>query len=213
MQKPYVIPGMQEPVNGELDSCFANCLVLDIDCCPWKDFSVGVPVVRALIFHTDRNLYVRFNVENESVRAVELYDNGRVWEDSCVELFISFGNGYYNIEANCIGSVLMSHRVSRNESVEMCDDEVLGSIERHTSFPQKQALGSSDVDSWELTLKIPYSSFFKDDIVSLSGVTARMNMYKCGDKTPFPHYLSWKPIVTTSPDFHRPEFFGDVIFG
>ncbi|MBO7233161.1 MAG: hypothetical protein J6V16_08435, partial [Bacteroidales bacterium] len=25
-----------------------------------------------------------------------------------------------------------------------------------------------------------------------------------------PHYLSWQPINTEKPDFHRPEFFGTL---
>ena len=39
----------------------------------------------------------------------------------------------------------------------------------------------------------------------------RANFYKCGDKTAHPHYLSWSPIDTPKPDFHRPEFFGELI--
>ena len=40
----------------------------------------------------------------------------------------------------------------------------------------------------------------------------RGNIYKCGDRTAHPHYLSWAPIGTPSPDFHRPEYFGEVLF-
>ena len=36
------------------------------------------------------------------------------------------------------------------------------------------------------------------------------NFYKCGDATEMPHYLSWNPIQTERPDFHRPEFFGEL---
>ena len=38
------------------------------------------------------------------------------------------------------------------------------------------------------------------------------NFYKCGDKQVEPHYLSWNPVLTDNPDFHRPEYFGKVIF-
>ena len=34
-----------------------------------------------------------------------------------------------------------------------------------------------------------------------------MNLYKCGDNLSHPHFLSWQPIDTPQPDFHRPEFF------
>ena len=38
----------------------------------------------------------------------------------------------------------------------------------------------------------------------------RANFYKCGDKTAHPHFLSWSPVSTEKPDFHRPEFFGEL---
>jgi hypothetical protein len=38
------------------------------------------------------------------------------------------------------------------------------------------------------------------------------NFYKCADDTAFKHYLSWNPILTPNPDFHRPEFFGELRF-
>ena len=38
------------------------------------------------------------------------------------------------------------------------------------------------------------------------------NFYKCASGSSQPHYLSWNPINTEKPDFHRPDFFGKIIF-
>ena len=38
------------------------------------------------------------------------------------------------------------------------------------------------------------------------------NFYKCADGTDSPHYVSWSPIKTEKPNFHCPEFFGELIF-
>ena len=38
------------------------------------------------------------------------------------------------------------------------------------------------------------------------------NFYKCADGTDSMHFVSWSPIPTAKPDFHRPEFFGILIF-
>jgi hypothetical protein len=46
----------------------------------------------------------------------------------------------------------------------------------------------------------------------LAGVECRGNIYKCGDALPVPHYVSWRPIDTPDPDFHRPEYFGQIVF-
>ena len=48
--------------------------------------------------------------------------------------------------------------------------------------------------------------------LSLKGKTLRANFYKCGDKLQQMHFLSWNPIDVPKPDFHRPDFFGEVTF-
>ena len=41
---------------------------------------------------------------------------------------------------------------------------------------------------------------------------ARANLFKCGDDLSHPHFLSWRPIRTEKPNFHRPEFFDHIKF-
>ncbi|MBR5570284.1 MAG: hypothetical protein IKW10_05250 [Oscillospiraceae bacterium] len=50
--------------------------------------------------------------------------------------------------------------------------------------------------------------FSVDNILWLPDVGIRANCYKCGDLTPKPHYLSWNPVTSPNPDFHRPQDFG-----
>ena len=40
--------------------------------------------------------------------------------------------------------------------------------------------------------------------------TLRANFYKCADKTKRPHFVSWRPIDLPKPDFHCPQFFGEI---
>ena len=62
--------------------------------------------------------------------------------------------------------------------------------------------------AWSLELELPFALFCEGP-----GVPERLqcNFYKCGDKTDTPHFLSWNPVEVASPDFHRPEFFGELI--
>ena len=39
------------------------------------------------------------------------------------------------------------------------------------------------------------------------------NFYKCADETMNPHFVSWSPIDLPEPNFHCPEFFGNIHFG
>ena len=43
-------------------------------------------------------------------------------------------------------------------------------------------------------------------------LVAKGNFYKCGDMLSKPHFLSWNPIDTPSPDFHVPASFGLLTF-
>ncbi len=61
-----------------------------------------------------------------------------------------------------------------------------------------------------MTLVIPPEALFRHKITDWSGVEARINLYKCGDNLSHPHFLSWRPIQTDKPDFHRPEYFERV---
>lgn len=177
-----------------------------------KDFPYK-PFMEAFLWHDGKNLHIKYVVDEEDVAAKASGDNGEVWKDSCAEFFITFDDkGYYNIESNCIGKILMSHRTGRKENVEYASPEVLASIERTAScgshpFDTRKADGK-----WELKLTIPTAAFFKNNLAELNGVNARCNIYKCGDDLPKPHFLSWQPIHTPKPDFHRPEFFGEIEF-
>lgn len=140
-------------------------------------------------------------------------DNGRVWTDSCVEFFIAPDQGlYYNFETTCIGRLLLGARKSRTEA-EHASPETLGGILRRTSLPGEPFAEREGDNRWHVVLAIPPRALFRHRIEDWSGVEARMNLFKCGDELSHPHFLSWQPIRTEKPDFHRPEFFAQVRFG
>ena len=68
-------------------------------------------------------------------------------------------------------------------------------------------------DGWEIFYEIPASfvQLFVPDFALKPGAELRANCYKCGDLTPKPHYLSWNPVTSQTPDFHRPQVFGQMI--
>ena len=61
--------------------------------------------------------------------------------------------------------------------------------------------------NWRVILLIPFELMGLDP--GNLPASLRGNIYKCGDKTAHPHFLSWAPVGTPSPDFHRPEYFGE----
>lgn len=178
-----------------------------LDCVPWSAEFPYKPKVDFAVAHDGLRLFIRFDVEEKNVKAVTTKSNGPVWEDSCAEFFVRVPGSafYYNFETNCIGAGLAAKRTSRSDCVHFGEDK-MSQIVRRSSLP------FSPVDAgpgkWSLELEIPFALFCESEAVPQ---VLEANFYKCGDKTAEPHFLSWSPIDTPSPDFHRPEFFGRLI--
>lgn len=178
----------------------------------WKTYPYQ-PEVAFRIAHTDDAILLHYIVTENSVRAKYGEDNGSVWTDSCVEFFsIPAGDEiYYNLECNCIGTILLAAGPERNNR-EHASKEVTKQVKRWASLgrePFEERIGTC---TWEVALLIPYAVFFKHTIKSLDGMGINCNFYKCGDELQTPHFLSWNPIHTENPDFHRPDFFGLLEF-
>ena len=178
----------------------------------WPGMSTGLPLTCFRIGREDDRLLLAFEVKERQFRATEQEDNGRVWEDSCVEFFLQpgAGGGYYNLECNAAGTLLLAHGRGR-EGREMASMEVLASIARETRVEVTRR-GEEPLYRWSVFLDIPFSAFFRHRLAPRPGERMRGNFYKCGDKLPDPHFLSWNPVIAVSPDFHRPECFGELVF-
>lgn len=183
-----------------------------VACNNWAAAYPYAPQVRFAAGHDGKNLYLRFRVEEECTKAEIGEDNGAVWTDSAVEFFISFDEtGYYNFEFNCIGQALLGFRKTKPD-VTHAGKEIMERIGRESSLGRACFAERRGENRWELLVTIPTEAFFAHRFESLDGLRARANVYKCGDDLSKPHFLSWQPIRTEKPNFHVPEFFGDVEF-
>lgn len=181
-----------------------------VDQANWPDAFGYKPVCAGNIARYDGGLAIRFHVQGLDLRARNLEDNGRQWEDSCCEFFVlePDGSRYFNFEINCIGRILGAAGAGRHERVRQ-DPADLGRIRRITSLPLQAWSEADTLHTWDIAVLIPYDLFGADP--ACPPETLKANFYKCGDETAHPHFLSWNPIDTPQPDFHRPEFFGELI--
>lgn len=201
-------PGLDE-ISERLDSHEIRHPVGEAN---WIDFNYR-PEVRFTMGYTDNEILLKFFVKEEWFKAEKTLPNQMVCEDSCVEFFVSPADDgiYYNMEFNGIGTCLLGAGTGRGNS-RRADPEVVSKIRRLTSAGSEVIGLREGVFSWTITLAIPYDVFFRHKVTDLKGKTFRANFYKCGDKLPVPHYLSWNRVITERPDFHRPEFFGTLVF-
>ena len=162
----------------------------------------------AQVCYDEKALYVRLTAREENIRAEETGRIGVPSKDSCLEFFFSpmeDDTRYFNFEFNPALCMHIGFGNCRYDSARI--------------LPKPSANINPNVQrtnvGWELTYQISFEfikMFFKDFSV-YTGKKMRANFYKCGELTEVEHYFSWNSVDTPTPDFHRPEFFGELIFG
>jgi hypothetical protein len=184
----------------------------EIDTLNWAEYGY-CPQVQFRMAYCDSAFLLQYRVKEQTVRAVAAADNGEVWKDSCVEFFVTPANDgiYYNFEFNCAGVCLLAAGASRHGR-EAAQTATVSSIRRQPSLGADPFDERKSETEWDISLVIPYTCLFKHPGFSPAGKILRANFYKCGDDLTVPHFLSWNPIKTEKPDFHRPEFFGTLKF-
>lgn len=179
----------------------------------WPDSFPQKPEVTVEVSNDHESLFLKWHVKGEQLRAVTTQDQGPVWEDSCVEFFcqVQGDDHYCNFECNCIGAMVGSRRKGRAEEVVPFSPDEMGRIERKCTFPREAFEEKDGWFEWEVEERIPLDLIFQSPISNLQfPLTLKANFYKCADKTKRPHFLSWQPICLPKPDFHCPQFFGEI---
>lgn len=177
------------------------------------------PKTQARFAYDPRAVYVIFRVEDRYVRAVAKAHQDPVCLDSCVEFFFTPGRdpaaGYFNLEMNCGGTMLLAHQLlPRADSVSV-NDEDLERIQVAHSMDRIVDPEIVEPTTWTVEYRLPIELLakYRPGLERPApGVTWRANVYKCADKSSKPHWLTWAPVRHPTPDFHRPEFFGTFEF-
>ena len=161
---------------------------------------------RGQLCRDDENLYVHLRAAEREIRAENTRQLSPVWEDSCLEFFFKTGGSdiYFNFEINPNGCLCLQAGPARAGRFNIVREDAAAYFRIRTGRTE---------DGWEVFYRIPAAFLrlfcpgyrFEGEMYG--------NMYKCGDKTARPHYLSWSPIALDTPNFHCPEYFGKLIFG
>jgi hypothetical protein len=202
------IPSLDD-ISTKLDETGLKHRINNIN---WSDFPYK-PDVGFSIGYTDREILLKYYINEQYFKAEKTETNQMVCEDSCVEFFVSPADDgiYYNFEFNGIGTCLLGSGTGRTDSTRV-DPEIVSKIRRQTSVGGAPVKERKSPFSWTITIAIPKEVFFRHNIKELKGKTFRANFYKCGDMLPVPHFVTWNPVKTGKPDYHRPEYFGLVKF-
>lgn len=199
--REYIIVRRPEPMD------WANVPELEIDNVLW-DTEAGVRAWGQLCWDEEA-LYLRLRAREAHIRAEHPAEEklAAVCEDSCLEFFFSPAPGdarYFNIEYNPNACLYLGFGGERAKRVRL--------IPKRDPFEPETRRTS---EGWEIAYRVPFDFLrqFCPDFAPKPGDALRANCYKCGDKTVREHYLSWNPVASPAPDFHRPQDFGRMVFG
>lgn len=177
-----------------------------IDQCNWSGEFPYAPQCKFQIAYTDTQIVLHYHIIEEYVRASYMRHNDDIWKDSCVEFFISLDNRktYYNFEFNLLGSGIIGYGSTQKDERARLNSEIIDQVRTFSTIR-----GRDRVKEWNIILVIPIEIL---QLKKISGKKYQANFYKCGDELPRPHFLSWNAITTDSPNFHLPNFFGEIEF-
>ena len=178
----------------------------DVSTVNWPEEFPYAPICAGRMARTADSLLVSWRVSGLDLTVRNTEDGGTIWEDSCCEIFLQDPgcDKYYNIEVNAAGVLLVGCGTGRGDRVLLPSQE-MARIKRIAQV--KAPVDVADqLCTWSLTVCIPFEVIGLDPGRLPDHLLG--NIYKCGDKTAHPHFLSWSAIDTPHPDFHRPEFFG-----
>ncbi len=203
-----------EEVHAQIDTLGAST---KIDCLNWPELFPYQPSTTVYLAHTDDYIFVKWHVQGQNLKAVCTADFERVSADSCVEFFCQLPDDehYFNFEFNCIGTATASYRKGRAEDVVRLTPEELSQVLRYSSLPCEPFEEKEGEFAWSLCVAIPFRLLQEKSMssqpIAHNSQPIRCNFYKCADQTSTKHYVSWNPIPTEKPDFHRPEHFGEIV--
>lgn len=214
MNKSLLIPYIKELDAKTIDEAMpiieehgARC---SIDALNWPKEYPYHPLTVVNAAHTDEAIYLDFFVRCNYLRAVNYENNTPVWEDSSVSFFVRPcpDGDYWNFDINCIGAINAARRTTRRP-VERLTDEQIESIERYASCGYQPFREVEGLFAWNVAVRIPLALIgveYKGAPILMKG-----NLCKCATGTSQPHFLTWNAVGTPHPEFHAPEWFGDII--
>ena len=174
------------------------------------------PVSMGQICYTEKGLHVKLTSYETEITGRFERMNEPVYTDSCMEFFFQINpetdKRYLNFETNCLGTLLLGLGAEREEREQLNFD--FRKELQMKSTVTKENLGSYRGPYWTVEYTIPFA--FLESIYGpleiKPGKRIAANVYKCGDETKYEHYMSWNYVGNETPQFHSPEFFGDMFF-
>ncbi len=202
---------MIAPIFKSTD-CIKDFPVGEIAYFPWENEGDTHPESYAAIFAVENDgIHALLWSFEEDILCNCTKRDDPVYTDSCLEFFLMPIEGddrYINFEVNKNGVYLSQIGTCRADRIfikSLTDIEpVIETIE----------ITEDGKTAWGYEIIIPeklISALYGVDY-RIRECTMKCNFYKCAELNKNPHFGTFFPVKTEKPDFHRPEFFGSILF-
>ncbi len=218
MKKSYQVIKKEKDINDFVNNDYwkdVKQIVFNEDSYLWCNNNYK-PKVIIKLFHSKNYIYLKFKVFEKKVTVKHFNFGSEVWKDSCVEFFINpfpqLSDKYFNIEINALGVPLIGVGTSDRTKKRYYFSEKELSTWTIVSSLKKPVNGIYGNDFWTLHYRIPkkfFENYYRKEFNIKKCIA---NFYKCGDETEYTHYGAWNRIATETPNFHLPEYFGELKF-
>ena len=205
MKKTYVFRKIDSRTLSLSDPKWEEQEAAVLDCYHMNERE-GYPKTTVRGVYSDEGISLKFETDENPKDILSRFGNygDPAYRDSCVEFFFnpdpSKYDKYFNFELSAGGGLLVGLRRDRSDK-----NAPEGDLKEFDIEIQQTETG------WQAKLFVPFA-FVERHLGPFAGTFAG-NFQKCGDDTVFPHFTTWNRIDVPKPDFHRPEFFGELILG
>ena len=175
----------------------------------WKEGEKEQTVAKML--WDDNFLYLSFSCEDKHIWADHYDSNTATCLDDCAEIFWDPNPEtlgiYYMFEMSCIGNSLNLYNNREKDYKKIIVPHIAQTIKGTVN-------DDSDEDTrWVLEVAIRFSDYpdISNGKTPKDGDMWRIGLHRCGGKTN-EQFSQWSPSKTPSPNYHRPQDFGNVFF-
>ncbi|MCR4620726.1 MAG: carbohydrate-binding family 9-like protein [Clostridiales bacterium] len=204
VSEPYCFNGPFDPTK--IAGAWRELEFAKIDEYPWLDAYHERFESYAACGWNSNGLFLLMYAYEAPILSDETRFGGMPCMDSCVEFFFSpFPNEtpkYINVEINPKGVCHLGVGESRYDR-KVYKRRIKGFTTSFSEFDGK-VWAVSCVIPWNL-IKINFGK------IPCAGDTMMGNFYKCSGPRLHEHYGCWNKVITPKPDFHRPEFFAEMV--
>jgi len=174
------------------------------------------PDVLFKIGWTEEGFNVHLRSYEERAVATILERNGNVCTDSCMEFFFSpsadNSAGYFNFGISPYPTLLLHYGLTPKITDRCCVEWPLEDF-KITCTRARDDFGRR---FWQLDYFVPFAMVeqYVPGCKLEKGSVIRAKLYKCGSNDQPSHFGTWNymdPAVVARPNFHTPDFYGEMV--